>query len=240
METPRQLIKKIESYNFECEAGSLVMCVDWSALKEQFRAAKAGGENEKARSRSLVNAAIVANDERDAAVAKTELAQLDLEAARAAITTLHADLDAAVTGAVAMKEECVKAIQAIVPNWCWPGQKEAFEHAIEVVKMVGQLDPITAGRALLAQKEQNYKERLTTIIGKLGDIKACFIGIDQQAESLLGPISTDWKADDEEIIVGYKLNTGLWHRLHGLLADVNETISGGRNLLDEETKCHIG
>lgn len=43
-------------------------------------------------------------------------------------------------------------------------------------------------------------------------------GIDAQAERILGPVSTDWKAGDEEIIVGYKLKTGLWHRLLGLLA----------------------
>lgn len=64
-------------------------------------------------------------------------------------------------------------------------------------------------------REQKMRE-------KLADIRACFLGIDQQAQRLLGPPSTNWY--DKEVIVGYKLNTGLWHRLHGLLADVEEAL----------------
>lgn len=33
MEEIRELIDKIESYNFECEAGNLTKCSDWIQLK---------------------------------------------------------------------------------------------------------------------------------------------------------------------------------------------------------------
>lgn len=34
MSNQNQLIKKIEDYNFECEAGSLTECAEWIALKK--------------------------------------------------------------------------------------------------------------------------------------------------------------------------------------------------------------
>ena len=40
METLQELISKIESYNFECEAGPLSMCVDWMKLKAMLAASK--------------------------------------------------------------------------------------------------------------------------------------------------------------------------------------------------------
>lgn len=73
-----------------------------------------------------------------------------------------------------------------------------------------------------------FKQERDELRHKLGDLKACFLGIDQQVERLLGPppISSlhadTWK--DEDIIVGYKLNTGLWHRIHGLLAGINAVL----------------
>lgn len=69
--------------------------------------------------------------------------------------------------------------------------------------------------------EQELVEENERLRYKLADIRACFLGIDQQAERLIGPpLLSNWKA--EEIVIGYKLNTGLWHRIHGLLADVTE------------------
>jgi len=65
-------------------------------------------------------------------------------------------------------------------------------------------------------------EKLATQRSELAEwsreVRLVIRGIDGQAEKILGPISTDWKVGDEEIIVGYKLKTGLWHRLLGLLA----------------------
>ena len=65
------------------------------------------------------------------------------------------------------------------------------------------------------------------------EVRVTIRGIDGQAQRLLGPPSMNWRAGDEEIIVGYKLNTGLWHRLLGLLAScpMSETPPSPRDAL---------
>lgn len=92
---------------------------------------------------------------------------------------------------------------------------EAVDEALTALRSLPRSD-IDAGIVLaIVDRERKMRE-------KLADIRSCFLGIDKQAERLLGPPSIDWH--DEEIIVGYKLNTGLWHRLHGLLADVDDAL----------------
>jgi hypothetical protein len=84
-------------------------------------------------------------------------------------------------------------------------------------KMLRELVSVLAAAA----KEIAELRAATPAAAKLEEwsrqVRITIRGIDGQAEMLVGPPPlSNWKA--EEIVVGYKLNTGLWHRLLGLLA----------------------
>jgi hypothetical protein len=80
----------------------------------------------------------------------------------------------------------------------------------------------------IARTAQSESERIAAPLEEWAEqVRLTILGIDAQAERLTRREQTTFRDGDdqaprdedyEEIITGYKLNTGLWHRLLGLLA----------------------